>query len=79
MRPEKIQAVEEIKGHFEKGSAAVFLDSARVTRRMYSGDRNDVDLGGGLRVSLGGGGSLRVDYGHGLIHDDDKFSVDFEF
>jgi len=59
--------------------AAVFLDSARVTRRMYSGDRNDVDLGGGLRVSLGGGGSLRVDYGHGLIHDDDKFSVDFEF
>ena len=57
---------------------AVFLDSARVTRRLYPGDRNDVDLGAGFRVSLGGRGSLRVDYGHGLIHSDNKFSVDFE-
>lgn len=57
---------------------AVFVDSARVTRRLYSGDRNDVDLGTGLRLSLGGRGSLRVDYGHGLVHSDDKFSVDFE-
>jgi large subunit ribosomal protein L10 len=31
MRPEKIQAVEEIKGHFEKGSAAVFLDYSGMT------------------------------------------------
>ena len=31
MRPEKIQAVEEIKGHFDKGSAAVFLDYSGMT------------------------------------------------
>jgi large subunit ribosomal protein L10 len=31
MRPEKIQAVEEIKSHFEKGSAAVFLDYSGMT------------------------------------------------
>jgi hypothetical protein len=60
-------------------AVAVFVDSARVTRRLYDGDRNDVDLGGGIRVGLGGRGSLRVDYGYGLIHDDSKFSVDFEF
>jgi hypothetical protein len=57
---------------------AVFLDSARVTRRLYPGDRNDVDLGAGFRLSLGGRGSLRADYGHGLIHSGNKFSIDFE-
>jgi large subunit ribosomal protein L10 len=31
MRPEKIQAVEEIKGHFAKGTAAVFLDYSGMT------------------------------------------------
>jgi len=31
MRPEKVQAVEEIKGHFAKGSAAVFLDYSGMT------------------------------------------------
>ena len=31
MRPDKIQAVEEIKGHFAKGSAAVFLDYSGMT------------------------------------------------
>jgi large subunit ribosomal protein L10 len=31
MRPEKIQAVEEIKGYFDKGSAAVFLDYSGMT------------------------------------------------
>jgi large subunit ribosomal protein L10 len=31
MRPEKIQAVEEIKGHFEQGSSAVFLDYSGMT------------------------------------------------
>jgi hypothetical protein len=57
---------------------AVFLDSARVTRRLYSGDRNDVDIGAGFRLSLGGRGALRMDYGHGLINADNKFSVDFD-
>ena len=57
---------------------AAFVDSARVTRRLYTGDRNDVDIGGGIRLNLGGRGSLRVDYGHGLINADNKFSVDFE-
>jgi hypothetical protein len=57
---------------------AVFLDSARVTRRLYPGDRNDVDLGAGFRLNLGGRGALRLDYGHGLIHSDNKISVDFE-
>src|SRR4029079_12048577 len=31
MRPEKLEAVEEIKGHFEKGTAAVFLDYSGMT------------------------------------------------
>jgi hypothetical protein len=58
---------------------AVFLDSARVSRRLYPGDRNDVDLGGGLRFGLPGGrGSVRVDFGRGLIHEDNKFSFGFE-
>jgi predicted double-glycine peptidase len=58
---------------------AAFVDTARVTRRLYSGDRDDVDVGGGLRVGLPGGrGSVRVDYGRGLIHEDNKFSFGFE-
>jgi large subunit ribosomal protein L10 len=31
MRAEKVQAVEAIKGHFERGSAAVFLDFSGMT------------------------------------------------
>lgn len=31
MSPDKIQAVEEIKGHFDKGTAAVFLDYSGMT------------------------------------------------
>jgi hypothetical protein len=58
---------------------AVFLDSARVTRRLLPGDRDDVDIGTGLRIGLGRRGSLRADVGHGLIHDDNKFSIGFEF
>jgi hypothetical protein len=58
---------------------AVFLDSARVARRLLPGDRDDVDIGTGLRIGLGRRGSLRADFGHGLIHDDNKFSVGFEF
>jgi predicted double-glycine peptidase len=58
---------------------AVFLDSARVTRRLYEGDRSDADLGAGLRFGLPGGrGSLRVDYGRGLINEDNKISFGFE-
>jgi predicted double-glycine peptidase len=58
---------------------AMFLDSARVTRRLYPGDRSDVDFGGGLRIGLGEGrGSLRVDYGRGLLDNSDRFSFDFE-
>jgi len=58
---------------------AVFLDSARVTRRLLPGDRDDVDIGTGLRIGLGRRGSVRADFGHGLIHDDNKFSFGFEF
>jgi predicted double-glycine peptidase len=58
---------------------AVFVDSARVSRRLFPGDRSDVDLGGGLRLGLpGSGGSIRVDYGRGLIHPDNKISFGFE-
>ena len=58
---------------------AVFLDSARVSRRLYEGDRSDADLGAGLRFGLPGGrGSLRVDYGRGLIHEENKISFGFE-
>jgi large subunit ribosomal protein L10 len=31
MRPDKVQAVEAIKGHFERGTAAVFLDFSGMT------------------------------------------------
>lgn len=31
MRPEKVEAVEAIKGHFAKGTAAVFLDFSGMT------------------------------------------------
>lgn len=31
MRPEKVQAVEAIKGHFSKGTSAVFLDFSGMT------------------------------------------------
>jgi len=58
---------------------AVFLDSARVTRRLYAGDRGDVDLGAGLRVGLPGQGSIRMDYGRGLVNVDNKISFGFEF
>ncbi|HZI80577.1 MAG TPA: hypothetical protein VFD69_13740, partial [Vicinamibacterales bacterium] len=58
---------------------AVFLDSARVTRRLEPGRRDDVDIGTGVRVGLGSRGSIRADFGHGLINADNKFSVGFEF
>jgi hypothetical protein len=58
---------------------AVFLDSARVTRRLVPGDRDDVDIGTGVRIGLGSRGSVRADYGRGLIHEDNKFSFGFEF
>ena len=58
---------------------ALFLDSARVSRRLYEGDRSDVDIGAGLRFGLPGGrGSVRMDYGRGLLHDDTKISFGFE-
>lgn len=40
MRAEKIQAVEEIKGHFDRGSAAVFLDYSGMTVAEVSQLRN---------------------------------------
>ncbi len=58
---------------------AVFVDSARVMRRLSPGDRNDVDIGAGIRISLGGRGSVRADYGRGLLHVDNKISFGYEF
>jgi large subunit ribosomal protein L10 len=40
MRAEKIQAVSEIKGHFEQGSSAVFLDFSGMTVEEVSNLRN---------------------------------------
>jgi hypothetical protein len=58
---------------------AVFLDTARVSRRLYEGERGDVDLGVGLRVGLPGGrGSIRLDYGRGLLHAANRASFGFE-
>jgi hypothetical protein len=58
---------------------AVFVDTARVTRRLYPEDRNDVDLGGGGRLALPGGrGAVRADYARGLINDGWKISFGFE-
>lgn len=59
--------------------AAAFVDSARVTRRLLPGDRNDVDAGVGLRLGLpGGNGIVRVDVARGLINPDYKLSFAFE-
>ena len=40
MRAEKLQAVEEIKGHFDRGSAAVFLDYSGMTVAEVTSLRN---------------------------------------
>lgn len=40
MRAEKIQAVEDIKGHFDRGSAAVFLDYSGMTVAEVTSLRN---------------------------------------
>jgi predicted double-glycine peptidase len=59
---------------------AVFLDTARVSRRLYPGDRGDVDMGAGLRLGLPGGrGFARVDYGRGLLHSANRLSAGVEF
>ena len=71
-------AFKEFLSHINVG-AAVFVDTARVMRRLYPADRNDVDLGGGGRVALPGGrGSLRADYAHGLTNEGWKISFGFE-
>jgi len=40
MRADKLQAVEEIKGHFDRGSAAVFLDYSGMTVAEVTSLRN---------------------------------------
>jgi hypothetical protein len=71
-------AIKEFLGHVNLG-VAVFVDTARVTRRLYPEDRNDVDLGGGGRLALPGGrGAVRADYARGLINDGWKISFGFE-
>jgi hypothetical protein len=59
--------------------AAMFADSAHVTRRLLPGDRDDVDAGLGLRIAVPGGrGTIRVDAAQGLINGDTKFSFVYE-
>ncbi len=59
--------------------AAVFVDSAHVTRRLRPGDRDDVDAGLGLRVGVPGGrGTIRIDAAQGLVNGDTKFSFVYE-
>jgi large subunit ribosomal protein L10 len=41
MSPEKVQAVDEIKGHFARGTAAVFLDFSGMTVAEVSNLRNE--------------------------------------
>ena len=36
------------------------------------------DLGVGIRLGLGGRGSVRADYGRGLLNVDNKFSFGYE-
>jgi len=46
---------------------AIFVDAARATRGLPTTDeRLHVDVGGGLRLSIAGGGVLRVDVARGL-------------
>jgi len=46
MHPEKIQAVEEIKGHFAKGTSAVFLDYSGMTVAEVSALRSQFRASG---------------------------------
>jgi hypothetical protein len=58
---------------------AAFVDIARATRGMPSGDqRVHVDAGVGLRIALPGTGVLRFDVAHGLRDGATAFSVGFE-
>jgi large subunit ribosomal protein L10 len=46
MRAEKLETVEEIKGHFSRGSAAVFLDYSGMTVAEVTRLRNDFRASG---------------------------------
>jgi hypothetical protein len=71
-------AFKEFLGRVNFG-VAIFVDSARVMRRLYPDDRGDVDLGGGGRVALPGGrGALRADYARGLLNEGWKISFGFD-
>jgi hypothetical protein len=59
--------------------AAAFADAARVGRRAAADTRDDVDVGGGLRIGLPGmEGVFRLDVGKGLRDGATAFSFVYE-
>ena len=59
--------------------AALFVDAARVGRQPAGGMRDDVDVGGGLRIGLPGlEGVFRLDVGKGLRDGATAFSFVYE-
>jgi predicted double-glycine peptidase len=56
--------------------AAAFVDTARTMRRLDRPARNDVDVGGGVRVGITGmPGLVRIDFAHGLRDGANALSV----
>ena len=59
--------------------AAVFTDAAHIESRAEPGGRDDVDVGGGLRLGLPGlDGVFRLDVGKGLRDGNTAFSFIYE-
>jgi hypothetical protein len=54
---------------------AVFVDSARASRRLGGSDSGHVDAGVGCRVSVPGAGVLRLDLARGLDDRRTAFSI----
>ncbi|HEY7188187.1 MAG TPA: papain-like cysteine protease family protein [Vicinamibacterales bacterium] len=59
--------------------AAMFVDTARASQRVFPDAKADVDVGIGARFSAPGfGGVLRIDVAHGLRDGDDALSFVYE-
>ena len=59
--------------------AAVFVDAARTGKRLDGSERDDVDVGAGLRLALpGSSGTVRADVATGLRHGGTRWSFVYE-
>ena len=63
---------------FVQTAAALFIDSARASRRLDPGAGSDVDAGVGLRLALPGAGTIRADVANGLLHGGARWTFVYE-